>query len=467
MKSEDLSKNRKKSWKEKAVARNLEIQALKKRLKELTDSRDNWKEKHRILRQEVGYQCVKMKGAKPTHHSYPTLVIWFCVQAQSYGSMSLRGCVQVLLCLRLVSGKLNQKWVPSYNSIRNWCCKAGHYRLNYEGSTNAQEWVYFVDESISLGKERILLVLGIPVNRLDFKESLSLDSMRVLSIELAKSWKGDAIASVLSKLQERFPLAYIVSDEGNNLRKSYQLLDCIHIPDCGHRLANIVEKLYSDDPFFTEFSKKAASLRRKWSLSKYAAYMPPVQRSKARFANLFPVVAWAYKCLQVWKKFPSEVQSEAGFIKENTGWVREFYAIQQRIVYISKILKNKGFSAQTHQKVKRRLLKRERRRRVKKFVKQVLAYLEVLSEKVVTRYHSVYCSSDVIESAFGKFKQKINPKSSQAMSEFVLTLASIGSDYNEEEIKNAMENTKEKDIRNWRKKAPSLAQQRKEIFDEK
>ena len=127
--------------------------------------------------------------------------------------MSLRGCVQVLLCLRLVSSRLNQKLVPSYNSIRNWCCKAGYHRLVYEGSVEEGEWVYFVDESISLGKERILLVLGIPVNRLDFKKSLSLDSMRVLSIELSKSWKGQDIAAVLSKLRERFPMAYVVSDE--------------------------------------------------------------------------------------------------------------------------------------------------------------------------------------------------------------------------------------------------------------
>ena len=67
-----------------------------------------------------------------------------------------------------------------------------------------------------------------------------------------------------------------------------------------------------------------------------------MQRSKARFANLFPVVEWAYKCLQHWEKFPSEVQSEAEFIKENTEWIREFYAIQQRIAYLGKLLKNKG-----------------------------------------------------------------------------------------------------------------------------
>ena len=97
----------------------------------------------------------------------------------------------------------------------------------------------------------------------------------------------------------------------------------------------------------------------------------------------------------------------------------------------------------------------------------MLDYLEMLSQKVVAGCNKIYCSSDVIESAFGKFKQKINPKSSQAMSEFVLTLASIGSAYNEEEIKNAMEKTKQEDINNWREKSPSLAQQRKEIFDEK
>lgn len=464
--SKDIYESRIKSWKNKATVRNKRIHSQNKRIQELTASRDAWKDKYRDLRQQVGYVSVELAGEKPAHHSYPTLLVWFCVQAQSYGSMSLRGCVQILLCLRLVSGNFNQKLVPSYSSIRNWCCKAGYYRLTCQSPTES-DWVYFVDESISIGKERILLVLGVPVKSLNFKESLCLKSVQVLSIEVAKSWKGEEIAVVLEKLREKFPLAYVVSDEGNNLRKSYQVLNCIHIPDCGHRLANIVEKLYRNEAFFAEFSKKAALLRRKWNLSKHAAYMPPVQRSKARFANLFPVIEWAYRCLCCWEDLPLEVQDSCVFLQENKAWVKEFYGIQQRTAYLSKLLKNKGISHKNYQKVKKKLLKKNNCGRVKEFVTQALIYLEQLLERGMKEYDKIYCSSDIIESAFGKFKQKVNPKSTHAISEFVLTLASIGSDYNEEEIKKALENTKNEDIKNWREKAPSLAQQRKKIFGKK
>lgn len=64
----------------------------------------------------------------------------------------------------------------------------------------------------------------------------------------------------------------------------------------------------------------------------------------------------------------------------------------------------------------------------------------IFKQKTAEYLAKIYCSSDSIESAFGKLKQKINrtaepPHSQQQMTVFVLSLASIGSAYLEQEIK--------------------------------
>jgi ABC-type amino acid transport system permease subunit len=56
-------------------------------------------------------------------------------------------------------------------------------------------------------------------------------------------------------------------------------------------------------------------------------------------------------------------------------------------------------------------------------------------------------------------QQKINriaepPKSHRQMTVFVLTLASIGSAYSVEEVKNGLETVKEKDLKNYQKSPP-------------
>jgi len=64
-----------------------------------------------------------------------------------------------------------------------------------------------------------------------------------------------------------------------------------------------------------------------------------------------------------------------------------------------------------------------------------LEYLSKLTDIKIENVETLYCCADIIESAFGKFKQKINPKSTHTISEFVLTLAKT---YQEEEIRDAL-----------------------------
>jgi hypothetical protein len=103
-----------------------------------------------------------------------------------------------------------------------------------------------VDESIHLGSEKILLILGIVQQDLDFTQGLSLSKLRILHMQISEHRKGEQIGAVLQKLNQHYPISYIVSDEGHNLKKAYDLTGFTHVPDVSHRLSKGIEKAYKD-----------------------------------------------------------------------------------------------------------------------------------------------------------------------------------------------------------------------------
>jgi hypothetical protein len=140
-------------------------------------------------------------------------------------------------------------------------------------------------------------------------------------MQVSQHWKGEQIGAVLQELNQHYPISYIVSDEGHNLKKAYDLTGFTHVPDVTHRLSKGIEKAYKDQPLFNDFCHWAGSLRKKWSLnSSRREYLPPAQRSKVRFANLFPLVNYAQKHLQDWPKIPGEVQTELAFLQTHRSW---------------------------------------------------------------------------------------------------------------------------------------------------
>ncbi len=83
-------------------------------------------------------------------------------------------------------------------------------------------------------------------------------------------------------------------------------------------MANILAGLYEKDEFFIAFCKQCSLVRQRWVLSKYVKFMPPSQRNKLRFANIFGIVLWAKKHLANWDKLPEEVKIGLSFLQDNT-----------------------------------------------------------------------------------------------------------------------------------------------------
>lgn len=447
--------DRVKNWKDKAISRRKENDYRKKREKELIASRDSWKAKYQA--EKLAHKNTLLDGKKAKGHHYSLVIVVFVMELYKYGSMSLRSCRHTIACLHVclaLKGK-----VPCHNSIRNWLCKCGISRVKNTFLQN-DKYVLYIDESISFGSEKILLVLGVNVNEIPKNRSLCHRDMEVLSVEIGQEWKGDQVAASLKKTTENKTIQYVVSDEGSNLKKSYKILSYSHIKDCTHIFANDLKRLYKSDEDFILFSKLIGKLRQKWNLSKTnSRYMPPSMRGKLRFANIFPCVNWAKKMLQNWEDLPSDVQEEILFLKAKEEFITGLIQVEKIFKTVCKKLKNHGFGQSQKKELFADLAEIQTeiwnglQANAIIFMENVKAYLENLDTKrKALNEDFLLCSSDIIESYFGKFKAKINPNSRSGLTEFIFTIATFGKTFSIQEAQNALESIKCKQLQQYRTK---------------
>ena len=443
-------KNTDKSWKDKALERGKDNRRLKKCLKEVSHSRNQWKNKYQS--QSKPLETVSpFCGEKAKFHQYSLLLVGLLLDFQRYGTLSFRGCRHCLGCIVLSMG-LNGR-IPSHNSIRNWSCKHGYHRV-LETSKQGGEWVVFVDESIVFGSEKVLLILGISKDKIPINRAISQTDMDVLYVGYSHEWKAESIAEELQKVAQYKQISYVISDEGLNLRKAYHSCNYVHIEDCTHIFANYLKRLYGEDSTFESFRKLIGKLRQAWNLSKAnSQYMPPSMRGKMRFANIFPCIDWAKSCLDKWGTFDKEVQESLSFLKENKAFIEQLVEIGKIFKWVCAKLKIERFGVQQKKDILEKLSEFKIGENTIIFVQNIKDYLENLSQKSTQLGEKhLLCSSDIIESFFGKFKQKINPNSRSGLTEFIFTMANFSGNFTQSEIKNALEKVTIKDLKQVKQK---------------
>jgi len=441
------------NWKKKAILRREENEKLKRRIKELLHSRDSWKKKYKLEKNTTQSFSV-FEGKKAERHHYSVALTSLVIELYKYGGMSLRSCRHCLSCMFICLGLHSQ--IPSHSSIRNWICKCGIYRVKMRPASS-EGLVIFVDESITFGSEKILLILGICKSKIKENKSLTHEDMSVLYVSAGKEWKGERIKEEIGKIAQGEKIKYVVSDQGTNLRKAYKLLNYSHIEDCTHVLANYLKAIYGKDEDFETFRKLIGKLRQSWNLSKEKSqYMPPTMRGKMRFANIFPCVSWAKKMLRDWDTLSEEVKVKLklSFIKENSDFITSLFEVEEIFKFVCAKLKNEGFGSSQKQEILDMFSEGIWGERSSIFVENCRDYLTNLKQKseLLDEEH-LLCSSDIIESYFGKFKAKVNPNNRSGLTEFIFTIATFGQAFSQEEVKNAMQNIKIKDFKLHSKKA--------------
>ena len=84
------------------------------------------------------------------------------------------------------------KKVPSHVTISNWMKKVGYFQLT-KSKEIAEDWIIIIDESIQIGAEKLLLILGIRSSKIDFSRPLNYQDVLPI-LQVSKSgWNAQKI----------------------------------------------------------------------------------------------------------------------------------------------------------------------------------------------------------------------------------------------------------------------------------
>ena len=82
---------------------------------------------------------------------------------------------------------------PSWKTASNWVQRCGLHALKLTHSLQC-EYVGILDASIQIGKEQLLLLLGVKADEIAHQRALCIEDVSVLGMEVQSSWTGAAVA---------------------------------------------------------------------------------------------------------------------------------------------------------------------------------------------------------------------------------------------------------------------------------
>lgn len=410
-----------------------------------------------------------MSKIRPKGHSYNVIIISLVLALKFQTSISYRAIQKVLSTMKLFADL--DITPPSHSTIILWSKKFGLYHIERK-IEKSDDWIIMLDESIEFGNDKMLAVLGIKEKDVDFDKALQYKDLECLALKISSSWKGVEIKEVLDEVKSKVgQTKYAIADMGNAIKKSLDISQISHVEDLTHKLSWIIKNIYEKNVEFISYTKQLAHLRKTLALSKMSHILPPTQRVHSRFMNLKPIVDWGLAIIKIYHDrtlLPKEYAEKLRGILKYKELLLELSIIVEQAILIQKILKNKSVSENTIREFEQNLNKLPNKPNINIFKSEVLLYLNKLRNiKNEKNSKKILCSSDILESSFGKYKSYINNNKSIGITALALTIPAFLNDYSDKNIVlSAMESIKTKDVKQWRDNniGDSLITRRKEIL---
>lgn len=315
---------------------------------------------------------------------------------------------------------------PAWKTISNWVERCGLHALNLTRELSG-EFVAISDITIQIGKEQLFLLLGVRDELIKtLNRPLTVADINVLGMEVQSSWTGaDIVAFIHRSLAERpnVRLTYMVCDKGTNLLAAWREMSIPVVSDCGHVMMNLVKKLFKDDAAFSQLSAGVGKLRQQLSLTDHASLLPPTLRDKDRFLRIFTLVDWMDRMESYWPNLPKEIKGKLKFYKNQ--WLNlRLRQVYHLLVMTAKTLKHHGLNELSVQTWSReiadwKLSQTKLTQQAKAFISGMEDYFHIHALRY-SEGQRLLCSSDIIESIFGRYKNKGGMK---AISADVLSIA--------------------------------------------
>lgn len=315
--------------------------------------------------------------------------------------------------------------VVSHQTVSDWVRTAGlamYKEARVMIRDSEMRYAFVVDESITIGSQKLLLVLAIPARCPG--HALRHEDVKVVGIFVEKSWKAEDVAKKLKEVVDEigYEPEYVLSDNGHNLVKAASSLKLPHHKDIGHTLGLFLEEAYDDDKRFDEFKELMRKARLQYHLTDKAFLLPPNQRAMARFMNLFTWVDWAVRLLFSYEQLTEEQKLAFAFVPAHRDLILELAQAMECYTHVMQRVKNEGLSIRLCQELRDYIVRSHiypGNLRLTRIMMKVWGYLKA-EASLLKPGETHNLSSDIIESIFGIFKQKKSPNHLYGVTPFVL-----------------------------------------------
>lgn len=403
-------------------------------------------------------------GDKPKGYGFMILIIKDLMEHKLKTSISFRA-LALSFCIRKETMHFKCK-VPTHTTLLNWIHKLGYYQLT-RPKEKSDDWVIILDESIQLGQDKVLVIFGIREKDIDFSRPLRFQDLSILKEKVRKTWNGELIKYEIDDLRmELGNIKYAVGDYGGDLKKGLKLTNIPHVHDITHKIALFLEKMFKNNVEYLELTKKMSEMRIKYAQTNAAHIIPPKQRVKSRYQNIKTISNWCIKTLKAIEngKIKGELYDKVKWILKYKQFITDLSELNNMICNIEKIFKHNGFSKSTEKECIEKVeeLKTDIGLDFKERFKEYL----VATRKLLPNADKILMTSDIIESAFGKYKNYVSSNPMAGITNLILCIAAFTSSLDESEIKEALETTTINDIKKWTNEfvGKTLYQKRREIL---
>jgi len=352
---------------------------------------------------------------------------------------------------------------PVANTGRWWLLRLGLHELTRPKEW-ADDWVWIADHTIQLGPWKCLIILGIRLSAWNANRGpLKHEDMTLLNLTPMERSSGEAVERQLRlTLEQTGRPREILTDGGADLKSGIERFSkdqhgVVHARDIKHKAATLLKKHLEADPRWAAFGTQAQQTKRKITQTELACLNPPALKSKARYMNLDPLVAWGQAALDYLDQPHSVAGLElnASALTEKLGWLQEYRAVleewselMQVVSSTNDYVRRQGFHADAAPELRGVLHPLANRPLGQTMCAELLAFVDEQSAQAKPQERLIG-SSEVIESVIGKYKQLQGHHSQGGMTAMILSVGAIVADRTLATIRQAFAAIKTNAVQEW------------------
>ena len=356
-----------------------------------------------------------------------------------------------------------------------WLLRIGLYKLERTKEI-ANDWIWIIDHTVQLGKEKCMVILGIRQGHFP-KEELHLTHEDVEPIALipVKQSNGDVVFQQLEENIAKTGIPkQIVSDHGPDIISGVKLFcqkyDTTATYDMKHKGAAIIKRELTNDPDWQQFASNASKTGKKVQQTKLSFMAPPNQRNKARYMNIKELVDWGtdvlcHLDLKETENFESsEMYKKFGWMYDFRDNLKDWKCLVEIIKTANDFSNFMGLYKAMDTDLEEELSILPKNDKFAHIQEELVIFARQQQEKLLND-DRLLANSEIIESVIGKYKGLQGDQVKGGFTGTLLGLTASVSDFSMETIRKAIDSTPTKKVWDWIKEnvGQSVYSQRKEF----